>query len=85
MSGSPRVAPTVEPRGLRLPQAAAYVGVSPRKFQEWVDAGFMPKPKRQGGVVVWDRFRLDESFEALPDGAGNGGEIALHVDTWADL
>jgi hypothetical protein len=27
----------------------------------------MPKPKRVDGVVVWDRYRLDAAFEALPD------------------
>jgi predicted DNA-binding transcriptional regulator AlpA len=56
----------VEPRGLRRETAAAYVGVSPSKFDEWVNDGRMPKPKRVDGCVVWDRFALDQAFDALP-------------------
>jgi hypothetical protein len=26
----------------------------------------MPKPKRIGSRVIWDRVKLDEAFEALP-------------------
>lgn len=54
-------------RGLRREDAAAYVGVSPTKFDEWVRRGLMPQPKRQDSVVVWDRLLLDRAFEALPD------------------
>ena len=57
----------VEPRGLRRPDAAHYVGVSPSKFDEWVAKGRMPRPKRQDGCVVWDRYALDTAFEQLPD------------------
>jgi hypothetical protein len=39
----------------------------------------MPRPKRQDGVVVWDRFSLDLAFEALPD------EGEIRSDSWADL
>ena len=67
-----------EPRGLRRDDAAAYVGVSVGKFVDWVERGLMPKPKRQDGVVVWDRFQLDQAFDALPDGTEE-------KDTWADL
>jgi predicted DNA-binding transcriptional regulator AlpA len=56
----------IEPRGLRRDTAAAYVGVSPSKFDEWVSDGRMPKPKRVDGCVVWDRFALDQAFDALP-------------------
>jgi predicted DNA-binding transcriptional regulator AlpA len=55
------------PRGLRREAAADWVGVSPTKFDELVKDGRMPKPKRVDGVVVWDRYRLDAAFEALPD------------------
>lgn len=56
-------------RGLRREEAAAYVGVSPTKFDDWVERKLMPKPKRIDGVVVWDRFQLDIYFDALPDEA----------------
>lgn len=60
------------PRGLCREAAARYVGVSPTKFDELVQDGRMPKPKRIDGRNVWDRSALDFAFEALPgDGAHN--------------
>lgn len=56
----------IEPRGLRRLDAAAYVGVSPSQFDAWIHQKIMPKPKKIGGVAVWDRLRLDAAFEALP-------------------
>lgn len=58
------------PRGMRREAAAYYVGVSPAKFDDWVEGGLMPGPKKDGGVVVWDRRKLDVAFEALPDRDG---------------
>jgi hypothetical protein len=55
------------PRGLRRQEAAWYVGVSPSKFDDWVARRLMPPPKKQDGVVVWDRRSLDAAFDALPD------------------
>ena len=61
------------PRGLRREAAADWVGMSPTKFDEMVKDGRMPKPKRVDGCVVWDRYKLDAAFEALPDeGAASG-------------
>lgn len=54
-------------RGLRRPEAAIYVGVSPTKFDDWVKRGLMPKPKRLDDIAVWDQHKLDLAFEALPD------------------
>jgi hypothetical protein len=62
------------PRGLRREAAADYIGVSATKFDDWVARGIMPKPKRQDGVVVWDRLALDAAFDDLPsDGEQRGG------------
>jgi excisionase family DNA binding protein len=58
------------PRGLSRVEAAAYVGISPTKFDELVKDGRMPAPKRINGRVVWDRLKLDAAFEALPDDGG---------------
>jgi|HubBroStandDraft_2_1064218.scaffolds.fasta_scaffold141479_2 hypothetical protein len=68
------------PRGLRRPEAAAYIGISPSKFDDWVLRGLMPTPKRQDGVVVWDRFALDLAFDVLPDSRDNQPD-----DQWKDL
>jgi predicted DNA-binding transcriptional regulator AlpA len=58
----------VEPRGLSRAEAAAYVGVSPSMFDIMVKDRRMPQPKRINSRTVWDRRRLDEAFEELPDG-----------------
>lgn len=67
------------PRGMRRDDAAAYLGISPSKFDDWVSRGIMPGPKRQDGVKVWDRMRLDQAFELLPD------EAEESQDSWAHL
>lgn len=63
---------SLPPRGLRREEAAAYVGLSPSKFDDWVKRRIMPSPKRQDSCVIWDRLALDAAFTALPDeDAGN--------------
>lgn len=57
------------PRGLRRPEAAAYVGLGETKFDELVKDGRMPRPKRIDGRVVWDRKALDAAFDALGEDA----------------
>lgn len=54
-------------RGLSRDEAAVYVGVSSRKFDEMVDAGTMPAAKTIGARKVWDIRALDSAFDALPD------------------
>jgi predicted DNA-binding transcriptional regulator AlpA len=63
----------IEPRGLSRVEAAIYVGVSPSLFDILVKDGRMPRPKRINSRTVWDRKRLDEAFEALPDDGDIGG------------
>ena len=60
------------PRGMSREEAARYVGVGITKFDEMVDDGRMPRPKRIDGRVVWDRLQLEAAFTDLPeDGAAN--------------
>lgn len=54
------------PRGLSRDEAARYIGVGATKFDELVKDGLMPKPKRVGSRVVWDRVALDIAFTDLP-------------------
>lgn len=63
--------PSLAPRGLSRPQAAEYIGVGCSKFDEMVQDGRMPKPKRIDSRCVWDRVKLDEAFAAL-----DGSEVA---------
>jgi predicted DNA-binding transcriptional regulator AlpA len=62
-----RLEPQIMPRGLSRTEAATYIGVSPSLFDQMVKDGRMPAPKSINARVVWDRYRLDEAFEALPD------------------
>jgi excisionase family DNA binding protein len=51
------------PRAMRADRAAAYLSLSRATFLKWVDDGRLPKPKRLGGVVFWDRLALDAFVE----------------------
>jgi predicted DNA-binding transcriptional regulator AlpA len=54
-------------RGLRRDAAAHYVGVSTTKFEQWINEGRMPPPKRIDGCVLWDVRALDLAFDTLMD------------------
>jgi predicted DNA-binding transcriptional regulator AlpA len=58
---------SLAPRGLSRVLAAAYIGVSPTKFDELVADKRMPRPKHIDGRRVWDRLKLDEAFAALDE------------------
>lgn len=65
-------------RGLRLEEAAAWVGIGRTKFLELVDDGRMPAPRKIDGARVWDIRELDVAFDDLPrDGEGKGWD-AFH-------
>jgi len=58
---------SLTPGGLSRGQAAEYIGVGVTKFDEMVDDGRMPRPKRIDGRLVWDRVKLDAAFDELDD------------------
>lgn len=58
---------SLAPRGLSRVESAAYLGISATLFDALVQEGVMPKPKRLHARAVWDRRRLDEAWDALPD------------------
>ena len=72
--------PQLAPRGLRRPQAAAYVGVGPTKFGEMVGDGRMPPPKHVDGCVIWDRYALDQAFDAL----GEEDQLTAAKRKWSE-
>lgn len=55
------------PKGLSREAAAYRIGVSPSMFDQLVDDGRMPKPKKINTKPVWDRDAVDLAFENLPD------------------
>jgi len=71
--------PNLPPRGLCREAAAEYINVSAGKFDEMVNDGRMPKPKRIDARKVWDVRALDIAFSALPseDGDANPWDAVL--------
>jgi predicted DNA-binding transcriptional regulator AlpA len=61
--------PNLPPRGLGREAAAAYVGISPGKFDHLVDDGRMPKAVQIDGRKVWDLRALDRAFDQLGSAA----------------
>lgn len=77
-----------EMRGLTRQEAADYIGLGTTKFDELVELGKMPKPKRIGARRIWDRWELDAAFSALQffdQNAGAEAEVDHLDDTWADI
>lgn len=63
---SARVTIVLPKRGLQRLEAAQYVGIGPTKFDEMVQDGRMPPPRRIDGRKVWDIRDLDLAFDGLP-------------------
>jgi hypothetical protein len=71
---------SLAPRGVCRSAAAAYIGVSPCKFDELVADHRMPMPRRIDARKVWDVRDLDLAFDALPYEDGSSGKT-----TWDDF
>jgi hypothetical protein len=72
-------------RGLRRGDAAAYVGVSPSKFDQMVIAGRMPKAIKMYACAVWDMRQLDQAFDELidqPDTSEVADQVAAAMRAW---
>lgn len=70
--------PSLPPRGVTREQAAAYIGLSPTKFDELVKDGRMPKAKPIDGARRWDLRKVDQAFDLL-------GEQDTDKNPWDDL
>ncbi|NJL08785.1 MAG: hypothetical protein HC900_11415 [Methylacidiphilales bacterium] len=74
--------PTLPPRLISREAAAAYVCVSPNTFDEMVQEGRMPRPRRLSDRrKAWDVRSLDAAIDALPV----DGEAPIADDTWNDI
>jgi hypothetical protein len=51
----------IAPRGLTRDDAAAYCGLSPEGFDEWVKRGIVPGPIP--GTQRWDRKAIDVALD----------------------
>ncbi len=71
---------TLAPRLLNREQAAAYVSLSPNKFDQLVGDGRMPRPRVIDRRRAWDVRSLDAAVDDLPvDGE------ALSDSSWDDI
>jgi predicted DNA-binding transcriptional regulator AlpA len=70
---------------MRREAASDWIGVSVGKFDEMVRDGRMPQPKRIDGCVIWDRYRIDEAFDAIGDNRAHSSERNPAYDTAPDL
>ncbi|HEY8577586.1 MAG TPA: hypothetical protein VIL88_14765 [Devosia sp.] len=59
---------SLPPIGLSRETAAAFIDVSPSKFDEMVRDGRMPKPKQIDARRVWSRTAIEKAFARLPGG-----------------
>ncbi len=67
------------PRLMSGAEAAAYLGLQPPTFSQWVAAGRVPKPLP--GTRRWDRVALDQALDKL---SGIASSIApADVDPFA--
>ncbi len=55
----------ITPLGLSRIEAADYVGVGVSKFDELVQLGQMPKPKKIGSRTLYDRRLIEQHFDEL--------------------
>jgi predicted DNA-binding transcriptional regulator AlpA len=63
--------PTLPPRLINREAAAAYVNVSPSKFDELVRDGRMPRPRCIDRRKAWDTRQLDAAIDDLPFDGGD--------------
>jgi predicted DNA-binding transcriptional regulator AlpA len=74
--------PTLPPRLINREAAAAYVDLSPTKFDEMVKDGRMPRPKRLSGRrKAWDVRALDAAIDNLPNADNDNNDN----DTWDNV
>jgi hypothetical protein len=58
---------SLPPRGLSRDESARYLGIGVTLFDELVAEGKLPKPKHIRSRRVWDRHKLDLSFDVLAE------------------
>ena len=61
----------IEPRGLSVPKAAAYYGISPNAYRRLMREGKVPQPIKIPGLdrQIIDKLQLDAVLDALSKGA----------------
>ena len=83
----PKLALHYAPFGMRLPDAAAYCGVSPTKFLEWVRDRAMPQPLKGHRVRLWLRPELEAALIKMSEhpAAIVSGAVEEPKTGWEDV
>lgn len=79
----PRAPLTLEPRCLTIADAAAYCGLTPGGFRQWVAIGRLPTSLP--GTHRWDRKAIDfalDRLSGLPTGAAKETEEEEELNRW---
>lgn len=66
--------------GYRRTEAAAFIGVSPSKFDLMVKDGRLPEPHRIDAMVIWRADELIAAFDRLT--GRDTGALMIEKDTW---
>lgn len=54
------------PGYLTLPLAARYISVSEQTFENWVERGLLPAPRKPaGGLRLWKRTEIEKAMDRL--------------------
>jgi excisionase family DNA binding protein len=69
------------PRAMRADRAAAYLSIATSTFLKLVAEKRLPRSKKLGGIVLWDRVELDAFVEHFE---GEADEKSID-DKWAKI
>lgn len=73
----------LSPRGLRVDEAANYVGISVGHFKKLVREGVLPQSMSHfGGARRWDRSALDRALDNLSGNKGAAQGTDSPYDEW---
>ena len=70
-------------RGLSREEAAFIVGVGTNLFDRMVVEGQLPRSKKLGGRVLWDRIQIDRAMDKLFDSGVDKEDDKEVVNEWS--
>jgi hypothetical protein len=70
----------LKPRGLTREDAAAYCGLTPEGFDDWVKRGVVPGPI--AGTQRWDRKAIDLALDRASGIQSASGDAVSPYEEW---
>jgi len=74
--------PSLPPIGLSRETVAAFINVSPSKFDEMVKDGRMPTPRRVDARRIWYRPEVEAAFAALVSDEDHAAAVGQEEGDW---